>query len=71
MMRLLKYQTILNKKYVYLLLYLIPIAILLWFIANFGINNPFWDQMEFAFIFKAISGEKPNFEPLFEQHNEL
>ncbi|MCL1463636.1 hypothetical protein [Argonema galeatum] len=70
-MNLLKAQVTSSRKQVYLLvIYLIPLCILLWFIASFGINTPFWDQMEFPYIFQLVATGKANFETFFNQHNE-
>ncbi len=53
-----------------LTVYLIPMALLLWFVASFGVNLPFWDEIGWTDIFNKVSQGKATFADFFNQHNE-
>jgi hypothetical protein len=53
-----------------LTVYLIPIALLLWFVSSFGVNLPFWDEIGWTDIFNKVSQGKATFADFFNQHNE-
>ncbi len=53
-----------------LLGYLIPLALLLWFVANFSVNVPFLDQWVLVDFFAKVSSKTANFGDLFAQHFE-
>jgi len=61
---------ILKLPFFLLIPYLIPLAFLLWFIVNFGVNVPFGDQWELVTLFQAIISGKATFQIFFAQHNE-
>jgi hypothetical protein len=50
--------------------YLGPFLLLLWFIARFGVNVPFWDQWQLVPLFSKIDAGDATFGDFFAQHNE-
>ena len=61
---------ILKDGWFLLTFYLIPLALLLWFVASFGVNLPFWDEIGWTDIFNKVSQGKATFADFFNQHNE-
>ncbi|MCU0518686.1 MAG: hypothetical protein MUC60_17830 [Oscillatoria sp. Prado101] len=61
---------ILKDGWFLLTFYLIPFALLLWFVASFGVNLPFWDEIGWTDIFNKVSQGKATFADFFNQHNE-
>jgi len=57
-------------KVLLLFIYLIPVAILVWFVSSFGVNVPFLDQWDLVRLFEKISTGTANFGDFFAQHNE-
>ena len=53
-----------------LLIYLLPFVVLLWFVATFSVNVPYWDEWELVDIFEKVSTGKASFGDFFAQHNE-
>ncbi|HEY9850410.1 MAG TPA: hypothetical protein V6D28_13170 [Leptolyngbyaceae cyanobacterium] len=50
--------------------YLIPLALLLWFVANFSVNVPFLDQWVLVDFFEKVESKTANLGDLFAQHFE-
>ncbi len=50
--------------------YLLPIILLLWFVATFGVNVPYLDQWSLLGFFDKVATGSANFKDFFEQHNE-
>jgi len=53
-----------------LTVYLIPPAIILWFINSFSVNAPLGDQWDLVSLFEKVLTRKASFEDFFAQHNE-
>ncbi|NEO32401.1 MAG: hypothetical protein F6K36_18605 [Symploca sp. SIO3C6] len=61
----------LSKLQIYLLIiYLLPLALILWFIASFSVNVPVGDQFALISFFDKIATGNVNFKDFFYQHNE-
>lgn len=63
------YYSFIIKQYV-LFFYLIPIALLVWFVAIFSVNVPFMDQWTLVSLFEKIAEGKANIGDFFAQHFE-
>jgi len=50
--------------------YFIPLLIILWFIASFTVNIPFWDQWDLVNLFEKVFTGRASFKDFFSQHNE-
>ncbi|MGF1569873.1 MAG: hypothetical protein ACFCVD_17685 [Nodosilinea sp.] len=50
--------------------YLFPIALTVWFVVNFGVNVPHWDQWALVSFFAKIQAGQATFVDFFAQHNE-
>lgn len=57
-----------KTKILFLILYILPVALLLWFIATFSINVPFWDQWRLVNLFEGVGSGNANFSDFFEVH---
>lgn len=53
-----------------LFIYLIPVVVLLWFVASFGVNVPAWDQWKLVAVFDKVATGKASFTDFFALHNE-
>ncbi|MBR8834991.1 MAG: hypothetical protein DSM106950_13370 [Stigonema ocellatum SAG 48.90 = DSM 106950] len=53
-----------------LIAYLLPVTLLLWFIASFSVNVPFGDDWALANFFDKVASGSANFTDFFAQHNE-
>jgi len=53
---------------VLLILYLLPVALLLWFVATFSVNVPFWDQWRLVNLFDKVASGNAGFSDFFEVH---
>jgi hypothetical protein len=53
-----------------LIVHLIPLVGLLWFVATFGVDIPYWDQWELVNLFKTVAEHRATFQNFFSQHNE-
>ncbi len=53
-----------------LIAYLLPVILLLWFVANFSVNVPFWDDWSLVNFFDKVASGSANFTDFFAQHNE-
>ncbi|MBW4693677.1 MAG: hypothetical protein KME27_18185 [Lyngbya sp. HA4199-MV5] len=66
-----KFPFLKSKTFALLLIaYLIPFVVLLWFVANFGINFPYWDQWDLIELFQKVFLKQATFQDFFAQHNE-
>ena len=50
--------------------YLIPVALVIWFITIFGVDVPFWDDWSLVDLFNKVSEGNASFRDYFAQHNE-
>lgn len=57
-----------ENKILLLILYLLPVALLLWFVATFSVNVPFWDQWRLVNMFDKVAGGNASFSDFFEVH---
>ena len=57
------------RKYLFIA-YLLPVTLLLWFVANFSVNVPFGDDWALANFFEKVASGSANFTDFFAQHNE-
>ena len=57
------------KKTALLILYLIPVALLLWFIASFSVNVPVHDQWRLVSLFDKIANSKVTFGDFWALHS--
>ena len=53
-----------------LITYLLPIALLLWFVTHFSVNVPWMDDWALASLFEKVAMGKATFADFFAQHNE-
>ncbi|MDJ0554293.1 MAG: hypothetical protein QNJ68_07635 [Microcoleaceae cyanobacterium MO_207.B10] len=51
-----------------LVLYIIPVALLFWFIADFSVNVPYWDQWRLTHIFDKVAHGNATFYDFFSVH---
>ncbi len=51
-----------------LTLYIFPVLLLLWFLANFSVNVPYWDQWRLTPIFERIAERNTTFFDFFTVH---
>lgn len=51
-----------------LILYIFPLALLLWFIANFSVNVPYWDQWRLTPMFARVAMGNASFSDFFSVH---
>lgn len=59
------------KSKVFLLVFhLLPAVLLLWFIFNFSVNVPYWNQWELVNLFEKVATNSTTFNDFFAQHNE-
>jgi uncharacterized protein YlzI (FlbEa/FlbD family) len=56
------------SKTLLLILYLLPVALLLWFVATFSVNVPFWDQWRLVHLFDKVASGNAGFSDFFEVH---
>ena len=52
------------------LLSLLPVVPLIWYVAQFGVNVPLWDQWELVSLFEKIATGSIPFSDFYAQHNE-
>ena len=52
------------------LVYLAPIALLIWFVSRFSVNVPYWDQWSLVNLFDKVGAGSASFGDFFAQHNE-
>ena len=57
-----------KTKILLLILYLLPVALLLWFVATFSVNVPFWDQWRLVNLFDKVASGNASFADFFEVH---
>lgn len=57
-------------KAIKLITYLMPVALLLWYVSSFSTNVPYWDQWEIVDFFDQIATGKANFWDFFSLYNE-
>lgn len=57
-----------QTKILLLTLYLFPVALLLWFLANFSVNLPYWDQWRLTPIFERVANGNATFFDFFTVH---
>ena len=57
-------------KILLLFIYLVPVLILILFIANFSVNVPYWDQWNLVNLFEKVYSGKASFGDFFAQNNE-
>ncbi len=57
-----------KSKILLLILYLLPVALLLWFVATFSVNVPFWDQWRLVHLFDKVASGNAGFSDFFEVH---
>jgi hypothetical protein len=61
----------LSKLQVYLLIaYLFPLFLLVWLVASFSVNVPFWDQWELVELFDKVAAGSASLRDFFAQQNE-
>ncbi|MBW4475836.1 MAG: hypothetical protein KME54_02920 [Tolypothrix brevis GSE-NOS-MK-07-07A] len=53
-----------------LVAYSLPVILLFWFVTNFSVNVPFWDDWALVDFFGKIYSGTANFGDFFTQHNE-
>ncbi len=53
-----------------LILYIIPILLLVWFIAEFRVNVPSWDEWPVSTIFEKVATNELSFNDLIEPYNQ-
>ncbi len=51
-----------------LILYILPVALLLWFVANFSVNVPYWDQWRLTPLFEKVATGNASFADFFTVH---
>lgn len=51
-------------------IYLVPLILLIWFVTEYGVNVPFWDQWALVEFFAKIQAGQVTFQDFFAQHNE-
>ena len=59
-----------SKNQVWVLLYLIPILLVLWFVASFSVNVPIGDEWALVTILEKVYTGQATFNDFFAQHNE-
>jgi len=59
-----------KNKLLLFFLYLIPVCLLLWFIANFGVEFPIMDEWAIVPLFTKVANDQVSFGDFFNQHNE-
>lgn len=60
-----------SKLQVYLLItYLFPLFLLVWLVASFSVNVPFWDQWELVELFDKVAAGSASLRDFFAQQNE-
>jgi hypothetical protein len=64
--RIVRYQT----QIFLLILYIIPILLLIWFIAEFRVNVPSWDEWPVSTIFEKVATHELSFNDLIEPYNQ-
>lgn len=64
------FETELMRKFIFTILYLIPIFLVIYFIAIFGVNTPFWDEWGLIYLFDKVATGTVSFLDFFNQHNE-
>ncbi|MDY6802906.1 MAG: hypothetical protein SXA11_03735 [Cyanobacteriota bacterium] len=57
-----------DNKILLLILYILPVALLLWFVASFSVNVPFWDQWRLVNMFDKVGSGNASFSDFFEVH---
>ncbi|MGE5656556.1 MAG: hypothetical protein ACM37W_08070 [Actinomycetota bacterium] len=57
------------KKTLLFILYLIPVALLFWFVATFSVNVPFWDQWRLAPLFDKVANGTASFGDFWALHS--
>ena len=57
-----------DNKILLLILYILPVALLLWFVATFSVNVPFWDQWRLVNMFDKVGSGNASFSDFFEVH---
>src|SRR6478672_853828 len=50
--------------------YTFPLALLLWFVATYSVNVPYWDEWALVSIFDKVATGTATFQDFFAQHNE-
>lgn len=63
-----KFPRLFQNKILLLILYLLPVALLLWFVATFSVNVPFWDQWRLVNFFDKVASGNASFADFFEVH---
>jgi len=59
-----------SLKTYFLIAYLLPVTLLLWFVCNFSVNVPFGDEWALPVFFEKVALGSANFTDFFAQHNE-
>ncbi|MDJ0674190.1 MAG: hypothetical protein QNJ36_02110 [Calothrix sp. MO_167.B42] len=68
---MLKNNFVLYKKRLFLFfIYFIPVILVLWYVAKFSVNVPFWDEWALVHFFEKFAAGNVNFSDFFAQHNE-
>ncbi len=57
-----------QSKILLLTLYIFPVLLLLWFLANFSVNVPYWDQWRLTPIFEQVANGNATFFDFFTVH---
>ncbi|NES20327.1 MAG: hypothetical protein F6K41_15690 [Symploca sp. SIO3E6] len=57
-------------KFLLFMAYLIPVILLIWFVTNFSVTVPIWDEWSIVPLFEKISLGQGTFGDFFVQHNE-
>ncbi len=57
-----------RTKILLLTLYIFPVLLLLWFLANFSVNVPYWDQWRLTPIFERVAEGNATFFDFFTVH---
>ena len=59
-----------NPQLLLLLIYLVPVLVVILFVASFSVNVPFWDQWDLVKVFEKIFTGTASIGDFFAQHNE-
>ncbi|WP_208340873.1 hypothetical protein [Aetokthonos hydrillicola] len=53
-----------------LIAYVLPVALIMWFVTNFNVNIPFWDEWSLVSFFDKFASDNAKFGDFFAQNNE-